>query len=162
MQSQSKTNVTVRPAIETDAQSAVDVVRRSITELCVVDHRNDDQTLLAWLENKTEANFQRWIKAESNYCVVAELETAICGFAHINRLGKVGLLYVTPEARFLGASKLMLQELEAEAVRRGLRQVYLHSSLTALSFYEARGYTQTAEAVPGYGVTHGFPMVKKI
>ena len=43
----------VRRADPRDAQAATDVLRRSITELCVLDHRGDADTLGKWLANKT-------------------------------------------------------------------------------------------------------------
>jgi hypothetical protein len=47
------------PAVESrrarveDAAAACDVMRRSITELCLADHANDPTILEAWLANKT-------------------------------------------------------------------------------------------------------------
>jgi hypothetical protein len=43
----------VRCARDDDAGRAADVVRRSITELCVNEYRNDPQVLARWLANKT-------------------------------------------------------------------------------------------------------------
>jgi N-acetylglutamate synthase-like GNAT family acetyltransferase len=154
--------VSVRKAVESDAESACDVVRRSIKELCVADHRNDRDTLDAWLENKTVAMFERLINAESKSCVVALRNDQICGFGHMNHTGEVGLLYVAPEARFLGASTLMLAWLEEQAAGLGLNAVFLNSSLTAKRFYEARGYVQTDDPTPGFGITSGWPMVKQL
>jgi hypothetical protein len=36
-----------------DAPAACDVLRRSISELCVADHGNDPTILARWLSNKT-------------------------------------------------------------------------------------------------------------
>src|SRR5207244_4047726 len=104
--------VTTRCAIESDAAAACDVVRRSIIELCVADHGNDEETLAAWLENKTVGMFTTLINAESKSCIVAILDARVSGFGHINHSGEVGLLYVAPEARFRGASTAMLEWLE--------------------------------------------------
>jgi hypothetical protein len=51
----------IRDAIDTDADEACQVVRRSITELCHRDHLSDASTLTAWLANKTPANMRRSI-----------------------------------------------------------------------------------------------------
>ena len=155
-------SIAIRQAVASDAQLACDIVRRSITELCVADHRNDQNTLDAWLENKTVAMFERLINAESKSCVVALRNGQVCGFGHMNHSGEVGLLYVAPEARFLGASTLMLAWLEEQAARLRLPCVFLNSSLTAKRFYEARGYVQTADPRPGFGITSGWPMVKQL
>jgi GNAT superfamily N-acetyltransferase len=154
--------ISVRRSVESDAPAACNVVRRSITDLCVADHQNDHATVAEWLENKTVVFFQRVINAESNSCVVATLDGKICGFGHINHTGVIGLLYVAPEARFMGVSTAMLEWLESEAPRLGIPTVTLESSLTAKKFYEARGYVQSGEPTPGYGITNGWPMEKRL
>ena len=63
---------TARIAESRDADAAVRVLRRSITELCVADHHDDPTTLQKWLENKTVENFHSWLAAENNFCVVTE------------------------------------------------------------------------------------------
>lgn len=43
----------IRDAVAEDAIEACEALRRSITELCVADHRNDPDLLANWLRNKT-------------------------------------------------------------------------------------------------------------
>jgi hypothetical protein len=43
----------IRDAVAEDAPAACQVIRRSIVELCVADHRNDPEVLARWLSNKT-------------------------------------------------------------------------------------------------------------
>lgn len=154
--------VTVRRAVAADAEASCDVVRCSIRDLCVADHGGDATSVDAWLANKTVASFERIIDEPSNACVVALHEGRVAGFAHLNRFGEVGLLYVAPDARFRGASARMLAWLEAEAARAGHASVVLQSSVTARRFYETRGYRPIGEAVPGSGRTFGWPMAKRI
>jgi hypothetical protein len=51
----------IRDAIKEGALAACDVMRRSIAELCVADHRNDPAILGSWLSNKTPEIFKSWI-----------------------------------------------------------------------------------------------------
>ena len=155
-------SIQLRRAIESDAEAACEVVRRSIIELCDADHHDDSATLAAWLRNKTSNFFKRVISAESNSCVVAVLADKLCAFGHISHSGVIGLLYVAPDARFMGASTMMLEWLEGEARRLGVRVVTLESSLTARRFYEARGYAQVGEPKNGFGITKSWPMKKSI
>ena len=154
--------IIIRRAMESDAVAACDVVRRSISELCVADHCNNEATLTAWLENKSVDTFLRLIRAESKSCVVAILDDNICGFGHIDHSGAIGLLYVAPDARFLGASTAMLGWLEDEAFRLGVKAVTLNSSLTAREFYMARGYALAGEPIAGFGITQAWPMSKQL
>ena len=41
--------------------SACDVLRRSIVELCVADHRNDPKILAQWLANKRPCIVASWV-----------------------------------------------------------------------------------------------------
>jgi hypothetical protein len=43
----------IRDAVPADAAAACAVLRRSIVELCGLDHRSDPEILARWLANKT-------------------------------------------------------------------------------------------------------------
>jgi GNAT superfamily N-acetyltransferase len=138
------------------------VVRRSINQLCSLDHHRDEQTISEWLANKTEANFDAWIKSEQHIALVAERADELVGFALLRRTGILALLYVAPEARFQGISKALLTKLERWALESGVTEISLESSLTALRFYQDCGYLGTGAPVRGFGITNGYPMSKRI
>src|SRR5262245_3540671 len=98
----------IRRATPSDAVDACEVVRRSINELCFEDHRGDNETLTQWLANKTVANFNQWIRSERHLALVAEGASGLIGFALLNLNGQLALLYVSPDARFQGVSKALL------------------------------------------------------
>ena len=154
--------VTARKAEEVDAVAACRLVRSSISILCTADHKNDADTLAKWLENKTEANFIRWINSIQHRAFVAELNGNVVGFALLNLSGVIALLYVDPDFRFNGVSKTMLSAIEAEANELGINELSLDSSSTALRFYSGAGYAKSSEAFKGFGVTVCHPMVKTL
>jgi GNAT superfamily N-acetyltransferase len=151
----------VRPAQLADTDSAIDVVRRSIVELCELDHKGDSVTLSAWLSNKTEDNMRRWITAHT-VLVAIDDDERIAGVAAVGADGVVFLNYVAPEARFKGASKSLMQATEVWASSRGLEWLALESTATALRFYQSNGWTKTGPPQPGFGVTTGHPMRKAV
>jgi GNAT superfamily N-acetyltransferase len=153
---------TVRKATTDDADAACDVLRRSIRELCFIDHQNDERALSAWLENKTSENIRNWLTSSLNHGVVAVREGHVCGFAMIAKSGTVTLCYVVPEVQHLGVGRKMLQDLEAQALRWGLRSLNLESTLTAKPFYERNGYTAANEPVSVIGTQLAYPMEKKL
>jgi hypothetical protein len=59
-------------AMPLDASAACDVMRRSIAELCVADHKNDPTILGRWLNNKTPENFRSWIRPGSSLLVAID------------------------------------------------------------------------------------------
>jgi GNAT superfamily N-acetyltransferase len=153
-------SITVRQAIGDDAAAACEVLRRSIRELCVADHQNDEKALGAWLENKTIDNVRAWIASPGNYAVVAVRDADICGFALLARDGTLRACYLVPEVQRLGVGKAMLSALEREASRWGLRSVQLESTLGATSFYEYNGYVRRGEPVLVFEVQRAYPMQK--
>ncbi len=150
----------VRPAQIADADHAVDVVRRSIQELCVSDHKGDLATLSIWLSNKSADNVRQWIAAHAVFVAVEGEQ--IAGVASVRSDGLVLLNYVAPEARFKGASKSLLRDIELWASRRGLEWLTLDSTATALRFYLSSGWTMTGPPQPGFGVAMRHPMRKAV
>ena len=61
---------------------------------------------------------------------------------------------VAPERQSQGIGKLMTEEFEAEAVRRGLKRVYLHARGTAVPFYIKLGYEVFDEDFIEVGIPH--------
>jgi GNAT superfamily N-acetyltransferase len=152
----------IRHAVLPDAAAACEVVRRSIIELCHDDHRGDEATLATWLENKTTANFERWITSEQHVALVAERDGVLAGFALLNLRGIIALLYVSPDARFSGVSKALLAALEQEASTAGIRELSLESSITALRFYTRSGYSSNGSPCKGFGSSSCYPMSRQI
>ena len=86
-------SVTVRQAVAADALAATHILRRSISQLCVADHRNDPGRLESWLQDKTVSNVVAWIASVDNYCVVASINDSICGFGAMTVEGEIMLCY---------------------------------------------------------------------
>jgi N-acetylglutamate synthase-like GNAT family acetyltransferase len=129
----------VRAARPGDAQAAVEILRRSITQSCVDDHRDDPATLKAWLANKTVEHFMAWLGDGDRHCVVAALDGPLCGVAMLHRSGEVVLCYVSPEAQGRGVGQALNAALLSKAVQWQLSRLYLDSTLGARGFYERLG-----------------------
>src|SRR5690349_17717078 len=99
----------IRDALAQDADAACDVLRRSIVELCVADHRNESAILEAWLANKQPAIVASWIARPDNSVLVAEQDGMIVAVGSVTNGGEIQLNYVAPEARFRGVSRALLE-----------------------------------------------------
>jgi GNAT superfamily N-acetyltransferase len=152
----------IRQATPDDAEISCDILRRSIMDLCRADHNDSPDHLAEWLRNKTPEIVRGWYSDPENFCVIAELNNEIVGVGSINTKGELGLLYVSPTARFRGVSKAMLISLEAWARSRQLHEITLLSSVTARSFYEAAGYLENGIPVRVFGEAIAYPMKKVI
>ena len=102
----------IRDAVPEDAPAGCVVMRRSIAELCVADHKNDPAILARWLGNKTVENFVAWISRPDNSLMVAVENARILAVGSVNDSGMIGLNYVSPDARFRGVSRTLLCALE--------------------------------------------------
>jgi len=136
------------------------VMRRSIAELCLADHRNDPIILQRWLGNKNPECFMSWLNQPDNSLLVAVEDGTILGVGSVTDAGKITLNYVSPDARFRGVSRSMLSALEARAAERGNTRCMLTSTETARRFYKARGYVEDGPPVGEFGTTAGYPMTK--
>jgi GNAT superfamily N-acetyltransferase len=154
--------IVVRPAEERDAAAAIDVVRRSISQLCVADHHNDEKTLTSWLANKTPENFLGWLANSDNFCVVAEAESRLHGVGVLHRRGEILLFYVAPGVQRQGIGKGIHAALEEKANHWGLASLHLDSTALACHFYESLGYRAVGSAVPRFGVLRCFAYTKQL
>jgi hypothetical protein len=86
--------IEIRPAVVQDARAASQVLRRSITECCIEDHRDDPEIIAAWLRNKTPATVRGWLLNDRIFSVVAVTAGEVVGFAASSTAGEVLLCYV--------------------------------------------------------------------
>lgn len=150
----------IRDALPEDAAAACQVMRRSIVELCVPDHRNDPEILQHWLSNKTPEIFKSWIRSD-DVLLVAVDRAGIVAVGCVTDAGEITLNYVSPDARFRGVSTAMLDALERRARERGNGRCKLNSTEAALRFYLARGYSQDGPGDGNFGTNSAYPMSKE-
>jgi hypothetical protein len=92
--------VQIRDAVPEDASAACEVLRRSISELCGADHRNDPEILTRWLANKTPEIVGSWIIEPGNSVLLAVDDDSILAVGAVTDAGEITLNYVSPDARF--------------------------------------------------------------
>jgi hypothetical protein len=134
----------VRDAIPEDAPAACDVIRRSIAELCVADHKNDPTILGRWLSNKTPEIFRSWIRP-GNSLLVAVDNDDILAVGCITDDGEITLNYVSPDATFCGVSTALLAKLEKRAIERGNEVCRLESTEAAGAFISPEDIPRKAQ-----------------
>ena len=146
----------IRPAVTADAVNACGVLRRSITQCCVADHREQQDVLQAWLGNKTPANVASWIASPSNYTLVALRGGELVGVALLTQAGKLSLCYLLPEAQHAGIGKALVQGLEARARAWDISVLRVYSTASARDFYARNGYIHAGKEKSSYGVECDF------
>jgi GNAT superfamily N-acetyltransferase len=152
----------VREARVEDAGAAVELVRASIEQLCIADHRNDPDTLARWLANKTPQSFRTWLANPENYCVVATEGKELLGVGLLRRDGELVLFYLRPGTQRRGIGTSIYRVLEQQASNWGLRTLHLGSTLMAQSFYRAQGFRPTGPAQSVFGTLLAYPHEKTL
>jgi GNAT superfamily N-acetyltransferase len=154
--------VKIREATQADAAAACEVLRASISELCVADHYNDAVILRRWLANKTPENVARWVADPGASMLLAVNEDIVLAVGAVRNDGEITLNYVSPAARFRGASSALLAALETRARERGNSHCKLLSTETAYRFYLDRGYELTGAPQHKFGTSSSYPKTKMI
>lgn len=77
---------------------------------------------------------------------VAESDDQIVGFAALNG-DEIKAVYVSPRSIRQGIGQSLLQTIETHAIRSGLSRTRLNSTITAIRFYEAHGYTRGEQTI---------------
>jgi GNAT superfamily N-acetyltransferase len=152
----------IRDALPTDAAAACTVLRRSITELCAADHRNDSAILDRWLANKTPEIVAAWIVNPANSVFVASEAGIVLSVGAVTNTGEITLNYVSPDARFRGVTRAMLRALECRAKERGNTRCTLVSTETALRFYLEAGYMRHGEPERRFGTGSSYPLIRQL
>ncbi|WP_342113137.1 GNAT family N-acetyltransferase [Pseudoduganella sp. OTU4001] len=142
----------IRRAEANDATAACEVLRRSIAECCVLDHKNDPAILDAWLGNKTPDTVASWFVSPTNYSLVATENGAVVGVALLTAAGKLALCYLLPEVRQRGAGKALLACIEQQACSWGVKALQLHSTASGEEFFARQGYLRAGNVRSPYGV----------
>ena len=133
----------IQTATTDQAEAICNVLIRSISELCVLDHRCSTEILNQWLTNKTTEVCVRWINDPSAALLVAIDQSNVVGAGMIDRKGYIHLCYVAPEAVGNGYGKALVSAMEQLAIDWGVGRVILESTKTALPFYTSLGYRNT-------------------
>jgi predicted N-acetyltransferase YhbS len=145
-------SVGIRAACASDAAVVCGLLRRSIVECCVEDHRNDEAILDSWLRNKNTETVTAWFSSPANFSVVATLGGEVVGVGLLTRKGKIALCHVVPEVRFTGTGKALLNALETQATAWRMPSVQVASTLGAQAFYLRNGYAPLRETESSFGI----------
>ena len=97
----------IRDATSDDANAVYDVLRESISQLCVADHGNDPAILDRWLSNKKPEIIAAWSTQPENSLLVAVEGGAILGVGSVTDAGEITLNYVAPDSRVSGVSRAL-------------------------------------------------------
>ena len=142
-----------------DRAARCEVLRASIAELCAPDHRNDPEILMRWLANKTPENLKAWIADPSASLLLAVEDEAVLAVGSVRNDGEITLNYVSPQARFRGASTALLNAMETAPERGNPPAIWSRPKPRIASIGARLPISARRER---FGTSSSFPMSKKI
>ena len=104
----------------------------------------------------TQEQLQAWASADNDYermqqslanskAYVAEQDDLMIGFGNITADGYIDYLYTHRDWQGKGVATQILEKLEDDARKRGLKKIHTHASIIARPFFQKRGFTMIQE-----------------
>jgi putative acetyltransferase len=162
------TGIHIRRAVPGDEAAIHEAHMRSIREVCVKDHGEEE--IKGWGFRQLG---NRWIRPiKEDFVWVAELNSTVQGFAYIRmfeqngeRLAHLHGLYLTPELIGRGVGYKLATLMLSAAREQKATGITLESSLTAHEFYKRLGFADTGALIKveinGHPVSC-YPMAMKL
>lgn len=137
-----KKSLTFRPATAEDAEDIAELIAKSITDLCDLDHQHEPDELADWLSDIDTASIAECIDENSIHFVALQGKKRV-GFAAMNWQGEIQFLYVAPKQIGQGIASALLAALELAAREHGLNPIMVATTLSARGFFRLRGFIPT-------------------
>ena len=131
----------LRPYLAADAMALRELFAQSIEELTQDDYNEDQRA--AWASTALDADtFSK--RLSSQVTLVVQAEGAYLGFASLKDNNKLDMLYVHPHHAGEGVGSELADALEKLAAARGMTEITVEASDTAVDFFEGRDYVATS------------------
>lgn len=136
----------IRRAVNEDAEGILLAHHNSIRGLAASDYSREQ--IAAWTARIFDQAEAERILSEIAHDViwVVEAQGEILGYAHLKAPAELApnvylqALYITPAIAKQGWGRRLMAQMETEALERAAPAVLLHSSKTAVGFYQSLGY----------------------
>jgi putative acetyltransferase len=120
-----------------DTQQIMDLFYETIHEINIQDY--SQVQVVAWAPKET--NYEEWKeRLSSRITQVAEEDRMIIGFAELEDDGHIGCFYCHKDFIGRGIGSLLFKAVEARARKLGAIKLFAEVSITALPFFERKGF----------------------
>lgn len=131
-----KGNIVLREYSDGDFEKVFELFLDTVHKTCVNEYTGEQLDAWAPRGNRdAERNMRQ--KLARSYCLVAEIDRCLAGFASIAGNGEIDMTYVGNRFLKRGVGTALLDALEERAKTRSLT---VFASLSAAGFFEKRGY----------------------
>lgn len=130
--------IQIRPIKASDIEECVRLYHETIHTINAKDY--SQAQLDAWAPSVISHEDPRWLTLLKHISYVAQINDEIAGFADLTQEGYLDRLFVHKNYQGLGVAKLLVNQLEKEAISIKLKEIYTEASITAKPFFEHMGY----------------------
>ena len=151
----------IRPFHHSDTDQIATLFHETIREVNR-QHYSAEQ-VKAWAPD--DIHFKDWATfCLAKYTYVADDEGQIAGFAQLEECGYIDCFYCHKNYQGVGAGSMLFEAILEKAVKLGIHELTVESSITARSFFESKGFTiiSTQEVFRRGQVLKNFLMKKAI
>jgi ribosomal protein S18 acetylase RimI-like enzyme len=96
--------------------------------------------LSVWAPDNIHPSQDSWQSILGNIAYLAAIDKIIVGFADMTAEGYLDRLYVHKDYQRRGIASMLVNKLESELLKQGLKRITTEASITAKPFFEQRGY----------------------
>ena len=139
---------------------------RSIREICVHDHGEEEIKGWGYREMRSKEQWLQTLDNQNKFVWVVEHENEIEGHCFISLVPEeikadIHCLYLTPVVYKQGFGAILMEHMLEVAKENNIKEIFLQSTITAYSFYKRYGFEDTGPMqkveIGGYPV-RAFPM----
>lgn len=141
-----KLNILVRKIKNDEVDACITLFQETVHCVNVKDYTIEQ--LNAWAplgEPHLVDNHSYWESLLKNISYVAEYNNSIVGFGDLTREGYLDRLFIHKDFQNYGVATAIVNNLEEEAKKHGIKEITTHASITAKSFFEKRGFVVVKE-----------------
>lgn len=126
----------------------------------IADYKKDQTELatirrLVFIEEQHVPEELEWDECDTS-CThfIVTMDNVAIATARLKPDGQIGRMAVLAEYRNQGIGNKLLEFVLHHAASLGLRQVYLHAQVSAISFYESQGFNATGDIFYEANIPH--------
>lgn len=137
-----KNDISIRQAVLDDLPAIHQLFAGTIETICRFDYSASQ--IAVW--TSSIENTQRWTdRLMKQYFIIAEINDEIVGFASLENHARIDLLFVHKDHQRQGIANTLYAALESKAMQHGTTLLTSDVSITALPFFERKGFEVIAE-----------------
>lgn len=136
----------LRKIQQNDIEKCISLFQQTVHSVNQKDYTQEQ--LNAWaplVEPKLIDNYLYWETLLKNIAYIAESNHELIGFGDITHEGYLDRLFIHKDFQRLGIATLIVETLENEAIKQGIKEITTHASITAKPFFEKMGFAVTKE-----------------